>query len=384
MQTPVSLSKSDWSLHRKGVIDQARHAEKVKEAIKGNLADIVAEEAIVTSNGESIIKVPLRSLELPHFRYDEQKRQKVGQGEGDAGAGDKNANGTGQEKSAGGKQAGNEPGIDYFEAEVTIDDLADLLFEDLDLPNLQPKRDHEITADNIRYEDLRKSGIMNNLDKRRTVMQNIKRNAKAGVPRFHAIQPDDMRFRTWRQEITRESNAVIIAMRDVSASMGEFEKYISRSFYFWMVRFLRQKYSNVNIVFIVHHTEAREVDEETFFKLGESGGTRVSSAYQLALDTIQRRYDPELWNIYPFHFSDGDNWEDDNERSIELVKKLISICNIFGYGEIHRGGYAPLSTLMSTYSAINDDKFIGVTITGKKDVYPALRRFFHKRAVEAA
>src|SRR3990172_4464401 len=270
MHAPVSLSKHDWSLHRRGVMDQARHTEKVKEAIRGNLADIVAEEAIITSDGENIVKVPIRSLDLPHFRYDDRKRQQVGQGEGEGKGGDQPSDGAGQERAGGGKQAGNEPGIDYFEAEVTIDDLADLLFEDLDLPNLQPKRDHEITAENIRYEDLRKSGIMNNLDKRRTVMQNIKRNARAGDPRFHAIQPDDMRFRTWRQEVTRESNAVIIAMRDVSASMGEFEKYISRSFYFWMVRFLRQKYNDVKIVFITHHTEAKEVDEQTFFTLGES------------------------------------------------------------------------------------------------------------------
>ena len=90
--------------------------------------------------------------------------------------------------------------------------------------------------------------------------------------------------------------------------MGEFEKYITRSFYFWMVRFLRQKYDHVRIVFITHHTEAREVDEDSFFKLGESGGTRVSSAYQLAVDVIKERFDPQFWNIYPFHFSDGDNW----------------------------------------------------------------------------
>ena len=75
-------------------------------------------------------------------------------------------------------------------------------------------------------------------------------------------------------------------------------------------------------MFITHHTEAREVDEESFFKLGESGGTKVSSAYQLALDIIRERFDPQFWNIYPFHFSDGDNWGDsDNKVCMDLVHK---------------------------------------------------------------
>jgi len=170
-------------------------------------------------------------------------------------------------------------------------------------------------------------------------------------------------------------------MRDISGSMGEFEKYITRSFYFWMVRFLRQKYKKVEIAFIVHHTEAKEVDEEAFFKLGESGGTRASSAYELALDVIQKRYNPSRWNIYPFHFSDGDNWgETDNRKCVELVNKLLDVCNIFGYGEIQEGGASrPMSTLMNAFESITSPNFVGVTIKDRTDVYPALKEFFGKR-----
>jgi uncharacterized sporulation protein YeaH/YhbH (DUF444 family) len=174
-------------------------------------------------------------------------------------------------------------------------------------------------------------------------------------------------------------------MRDVSGSMGEFEKYITRSFYFWMVRFLRTKYDHVRIVFITHHTEAKEVEEEAFFNLGESGGTKVSSAYQLALDIVKDRYPPALWNIYPFHFSDGDNWgEVDNQRCLELVRQLLGMCNLFGYGEIQEGGRRSISTLMSAFQHIDDPKFVGVTITGKEEVFPALRRFFSTREVALA
>jgi uncharacterized sporulation protein YeaH/YhbH (DUF444 family) len=161
--------------------------------------------------------------------------------------------------------------------------------------------------------------------------------------------------------------------------MGEFEKYIARSFYFWMVRFLRTKYTNVEILFISHHTEAKEVTEHEFFTKGESGGTKVSSAYHLALNIIRERYSPSDWNIYPFHFSDGDNMFSDNRRCVELVDELISICNLFGYGQIKQGWY-PAGTLMSVYSQeIESDKFIAVTIEDKGDVYPALRSFFSLR-----
>lgn len=378
MAIPLSLSKHDWSLHRKGPADQARHNEKVKEAIKGNLGDIISEEAIITADGERIVKVPIRSLELPRFRYDEGKSDHVGQGTGESNVGDVlNENG-GQAGPGKGKGAGDEPGVDYYEAEITIDELATLIFEDLGLPNLQQKQNEEIDTETIQFQEIERKGILSNLDKRRTIMENIKRNAISHLePKFLGLKPDDLRFRTWRQEVRRETNAVVIAMRDVSGSMGEFEKYISRSFYFWMVRFLRQKYNNVKIVFITHHTEAKEVDEQTFFTLGESGGTKVSSAYKLAIDIVKERYNPERWNIYPFHFSDGDNWGDsDNRLCIDLVKQLLDKCNIFGYGEIQQvpHGY---STLMSAFSNLEDEKFTAITIRDKKDVYPALQKFFN-------
>jgi uncharacterized sporulation protein YeaH/YhbH (DUF444 family) len=170
---------------------------------------------------------------------------------------------------------------------------------------------------------------------------------------------------------------VIVAMRDVSGSMGEFEKYVSRSFYFWMLRFLRSKYEKVQVAFVTHHTEAREVDEETFFKQGESGGTKASSAYELALKLVRERYDPARWNVYPFHFSDGDNWGDsDNRRCVELVEELVGLSSAVGYGEIRQGGSRSTSTLMAAFQPITDPRFIRVQITQKEEVYGALRTFF--------
>jgi uncharacterized protein len=379
----MSVSQSDWTLHRKGFVDQHRHNEKIKEAIKQNLSEIVSREDIILSDGKTIVKVPIRSLEEYKFRFDHNKKDGVGQGQGGSKVGDVLGR-SGDDQGQGQGQAGEEPGYDYYEAEVNLEELAALIFEDLGLPNLEEKRDQALEAESVRFTDIRRNGIMSNLDKRRTILQNIKRNAMLGKARLGNLRSEDLRFKTWEREIRFESNAVVIAMMDVSGSMGEFEKYIARSFYFWMVRFLRTKYTNVEIVFISHHTEAKEVSEHEFFTKGESGGTKVSSAYQLALNIINERYAPADWNIYPFHFSDGDNMFSDNRLCVDLVHQLIDVCNLFGYGQIKQGWY-PAGTLMSVYTQeIEHERFVAVTIEDKEDVYPALQRFFSIREADRA
>ncbi len=372
----VSLEHQDWSLHRKGAIDQARHKRKVKEAIRENLADIVSEQSIITNDGRKIVKVPIRTLDEYRFRFDPNDQQQVGQGDGKSQVGDVLERYSQQQGPGQGQKAGDQPGVDYYEAEMTMDELAGMIFEDLSLPNLEEKRLQELESPAVRFTDIRKSGPFSNLDKRRTIRENLIRNAKQGTAHFGGLKNDDLRFKTWEQDVQRESNAVVMAMMDVSGSMGTFEKYVSRAFYYWMVRFLRTKYDNVQIVFIAHHTEAKEVTEEEFFTRGESGGTKASSAYRLALNLLQERYSPASWNIYPFHFSDGDNWPSDNELCLNLTSELIQSCNQFGYGEIRQGRYSYQSTLMHTFERLDNPKFISLTIGDKAEVYPALRRFF--------
>jgi uncharacterized sporulation protein YeaH/YhbH (DUF444 family) len=810
----MSIGQHDWSLHRKGPADQQRHQEKIKEAVRKNLGQIVSEESIILSDGQKTIKVPIRTLDEYRFRFDYSSGKHTGAGDGDSQVGDVigqagNPRGKGKQGQGPG-EAGDAPGGDYYEAEISIDELAAMIFQDLGLPNLVEKRQQELETEAVQFVDIRKTGILPNLDKRRTIKENIKRNAAKGDPHFHDVLPDDLRFKTWDQRIEYQSNAVVIAMMDVSGcftaghliemadgsyrdiadvavgdevacvdlrthqkttsrvettfckyvpgtlliktqdstlqataehrffvydeaanlivekdaadlapgdklilvnawgrggaesalrsatlsvdqayllgvllgdghlriptkagsygtylsisdesldrlhsyqqrflsafgvrgiiklkkgpdtrqrlnvnsaalvrdlaarypmltkrspqryiepslyreppevraaflrglfdaegtlaahtvmlvstsnllvkqikhllsywgiraritermqaptrmgnhviketrvyilainakdaivfqdvigfgcavkaaklatlvarqqagidamrskfimpfdwrarfdhlpratrtysyyqpgvhalsasqlrtiagdakalatdvheidqvlnrqllvstiksitavdepalaydfgvaehhnyivdgilshnSMGEFEKYIARSFYFWMVRFLRTKYQNVRIVFISHHTEAKEVTEEEFFHRGESGGTQVSSAYELALHIINERFPPSEWNIYPFHFSDGDNLPWDNDLCVQLVNKLMAVCNLFGYGEIREGYRGSTSTLMSAYNKIRDPKFVAVTISDKKEVYPALKKFFTER-----
>ncbi|MNV46443.1 hypothetical protein D3C71_1382760 [compost metagenome] len=170
-------------------------------------------------------------------------------------------------------------------------------------------------------------------------------------------------------------------MMDTSGSMGTFEKYCARSFFFWMTRFLRRQYEKVDIVFLAHHTEAKEVSEHDFFTRGESGGTICSSAYQKALEIIDSRYPPAKYNIYPFHFSDGDNLSSDNERCVKLIGELLNRSNIFGYGEVNQ--YNRSSTLMSAYKHIKNQQFMYHVIKDKKEVYQALRTFFSKKEATA-
>lgn len=373
------VSKENWSLHRKGYQDQQRHMDKVKEAIKNNLPDLISEENIIMSNGRDVIKIPIRSLDEYKIRYNYNKSKHVGQGDGDSKVGDtiaRDPSGQGQGKS--GNQAGDQPGQDYYEAEVSMAELEEALFRELELPDLQEKEKADIVTENVEFNDVRKKGLMGNIDKKRTILTALKRNATEGNPGIAPIYNDDLRFKTWNDVIKPESNAVILAMMDTSGSMGSFEKYMARSFFFWMTRFLRLKYETVEIVFIAHHTEAKVVTEEAFFSKGESGGTICSSAYYKALELIDEKYNPVRYNIYPFHFSDGDNLTSDNPRCLKLVDEIMDVSNMFGYGEVNpRNHY---STLMNAFKSISDPKFRHFILKDKKDVYHAMKHFFQKEA----
>lgn len=376
------LSQEDWSLHRKGHNDQVRHQEKVQEAIRNNLPDLITEESIIMSDGRDVVKIPIRSLDEYKIRYNYDKNKHVGQGQGDSKVGDIIArDGSPQEGPGKGQGAGDQPGEDYYEAEVTLMEIEEALFSQLELPNLQRKEQDENTVEAIEFNDIRKTGLMGNIDKKRTMMSAFKRNAMNGKPAFHPIVPEDLKFRTWNEVEKPESKAVVLAMMDTSGSMGIWEKYMARSFFFWMTRFLRTKYETVEIEFIAHHTEAKVVSEEDFFSKGESGGTICSSAYRKALSLINEKYDPYRFNIYPFHFSDGDNLTSDNARCVKLVQQIMKVSNMFYYGEVNQ--YNRHSTLMSAYKNIKDEKFKYYVLKQKADVFHAMKSFFSKKADKA-
>lgn len=385
MTQNYSLSNDAWDLHRRADRDRTRHNEKIREVIKQNLGDIISQQDIITADQGKIVKVPVRGLELPRFRFDPNDREHVGQGAGGTKPGDVIARAPSKDGKDGqgvGKQAGNEPGVDYYEAEFTVGEIAAMVFEDLHLPNLEDKGVKQILSEHAEFNTITRRGIASNLDRKRTLLEAYRRNSREGNQDLWQVREQDKRFKNYEIVTEPQRNAVVFAMRDVSGSMGEFEAYICRSFYFWMVQFLKTKYTNTEIVFITCHTEAKEVDEHRFFSLGDSGGTRMSSAYALALNIIEKRYNPREWNIYPFLFSDGYNWGD--QECVELVKKLLAISNLIGYGEIGSDGwqssfgFAPLGQAYEEAFKENKDVVL-VKINDKEDVWPALKKFFSKR-----
>ena len=180
-------------------------------------------------------------------------------------------------------------------------------------------------------------------------------------------------------DIRKESNAVVICMMDTSGSMDTLKKYLARSFFFLLCRFTEIKYRHVEIVFIAHHTEAREVNENDFFTKGESGGTLISSAYEKALEIIAARYHPALWNLYAFHCSDGDNFDNDNEAAVRGARRLCEVCNLFGYGEIKPYGHpAYESSMMTLFRELDAPNFSTVQIGGREDVWPSFKSLLSK------
>ncbi|MCA0983981.1 sporulation protein YhbH [Halobacillus yeomjeoni] len=369
------IAEDDWSLHRKGYDDQRRHQEKVKDAMNKQLPDLITEENIVMSNGKRVVKIPIRSLDEYKIRYNYEKNKHAGQGDGDSQVGDVVAQAPKQKGKPGdGDGAGDQAGEDYYEAEVSLAELEEALFKELTLPNLDEKEKDNIIHTDIEFSDIRKTGLTGNIDKKRTMLEAYKRNALSGESSFAPIYPEDIRFKTWNEKTKPHSKAVVIAMMDTSGSMGQWEKYMARSFFFWMNRFLRKNYETVEVEFVAHHTQAKVVSEDDFFSKGESGGTICSSAYRKALELIHTKYSPERYNIYPFHFSDGDNLTSDNKRCLALIEELIEVSQMFGYGEVNQ--YNRSSSLMQAYKSIDHPKFRHYILRRKADVFHAMKEFF--------
>ncbi|WP_227395863.1 sporulation protein YhbH [Jeotgalibacillus aurantiacus] len=369
------VSQEDWSLHQQGEEDQKRHQDKVQDAIKNRLPELITEENVILSNGKQIVKIPVRSLDEYKIRYDYGKKKHIGQGNGDSQVGDVIARGKKDEPGA--QEAGDQPGEDYVETEVSIEEIETALFAELELPDFERKEESEEISDGIQFNDIRPKGLVGNIHKKKTMVTAFKRNAMAGKAGFHPILPEDIRYKTWNDSITHESKAVVLALMDTSGSMGAFEKYVARSFFFWLVRFLKGKYAHVEMRFIAHHTEAKEVDQETFFSKGESGGTICSSAYKKALDMIKKEYPINRYNVYAFHFSDGDNLTSDNERCLPVIQELAEHCNLFGYGEVSQ--YQRQSSLMSVYKKTEHDRIRHTILRKKTDVLDALKFFLKQK-----
>lgn len=377
--------KDIWELRQPGRRDSQRHRERIRKAIRENLRELIAEENIISSDGKRRVKVPVRYLDMWRFKFGPNPKAKgVGHGEGDPG--DIIAK-EGKAKGKGGK-AGDQPGEEVYDEEVELAEIVDMMLEDLGLPWLERKENQvEIQTEDMVFHDIAEKGLPPNVDMKRTLLENLKRNSIAGKPSFGRIVPDDLRYRVWENMVEKHSNASVILIMDRSGSMTDDKKYIVKSFFFWMVSFLRLKYGNVEVVFIAHDTEAREVGEENFFAISDGGGTRISSGLELAKATIEARFPTSVWNNYIFSFSDGENWDTDNERCIALFRELLGMCQAVGYGEVSysdqfyswagwRGHWSTLhDAIKEAPDLVGEPRFLQAAIVKREDLYDCLRQF---------
>ena len=367
--------------------DRARHRQKIKDSIRENISDILSEESIIGRDRNKIIKIPIRSVKEYRFIYGENSAG-VAQGDGNQKPGDVVGKSDPGQQSVG-QGGGDQPGVDAFETDVTLEELINIMFDDLELPELEKKSLRQVvTEDAMKRKGRRKKGIRPRLDKKGTARNRIKRKFAVRGARGIDFDAENQRFPFHTDDFIYHhitptekemSNAVVFCIMDTSGSMGSVKKYLARSFYFLLYQFVRQKYQNVEVVFIAHHTDAKEVTEEDFFHKVESGGTYISSGYKKALEIIEARYHPSLWNVYAFHCSDGDNFYSDNERAVKAAEELCDVCNLFGYGEIKPSGSAYYSgSMVEVFSQIKRENFHMVTIEKKEDLWPGFKAFLTK------
>lgn len=372
-----------WKLKQRAKRDSDRQKKLVNDAIKKNGKDLITEYNIITSDGDKKIKIPIRFLDQYKFKYGKRK-DKSGVGQGlDVKPGEKYRIRKGSEKKKAAGKASNEEGQVSFDAEVTIDELVDILLEELNLPWMEPNKSSAIEVETEELSSVEKKGILPNLDLKKTLFENLKRNAAKGRAKIGGINEDDLRYRNWETEKEYHSNAAIYLMMDRSGSMSYEKTYIAKSFYFWMVQFLKRRYKNVSLVFVAHDSKAHLVTEEQFFGVASSGGTVCSSAFEMAYNHIQENHPPSTWNNYVFEFSDGDNWTEDNYLCLEYVNKLLPMVRAIGYGEIVLDNEPTpwLSEDRRLSSVLEDNikrtRFVSIKISSRDEVFDALKMFFN-------
>jgi len=361
--------------------DHARFKQIVRGKIRDNLRKYVTHGEMIGRKGGDLVSIPLPQLDVPHFRYGKNGSGGVSQGDGEVGS----SLGPGQPGDGTGK-AGADPGAHILEVEVTLDELAAILGDELQLPRIEPRGQANISQLKSRYTTVRRNGPESLRHFKRTYMQALRRQISSNsyVDREPRIVPirEDKRYRAATNVEQPQANAAIIYMMDVSGSMTDEQKAIVRTAAFWLDTWLRSQYDGVEQRYIIHDAAAKEVDEHTFYHTRESGGTRISSAYRVCGEMIARSFPPAEWNIYCFQFSDGDNWGEDNERSLEMLREtLLPQVNLFCYGQVE-SPYGSGEFLRSLQHAFRDKepKLVLAEIESKEAIYDALKCFLGKGA----
>jgi len=206
------------------------------------------------------------------------------------------------------------------------------------------------------------------------------KHLRAAIARIPWLDTFDLKYNLLVKQPIPRSKAVMFCLMDVSGSMDQATKDIAKRFFILLYLFLQRNYEKTEIVFIRHHTSAKEVDEDEFFHSRETGGTVVSSALKLMHAIIAERYSPDVWNIYGAQASDGDNWGDDSDNCRDLlIDNILPACQYYSYIEITPNEHQSLWRTYEEVKAEFPGKFALQHIIGVQDIYPVFRELFHKK-----
>lgn len=363
----VSLETSSLGIEP----DVRRFREIVKGKVREDLKDYITSDDIIAQHGQDVISVPVKEISLPRFVFGSNE-QGLGEGEGDG-------DGQGSPGQGKGRKGGTGEGKHAREEKFHIEELADLLGDELKLPRITPRLTSGLEEAVPRYQSISRHGPPSLRDHRRTFREALKRSIAEGTYDVNdpVVTPikEDFRYRAERLKPRPKTNAVIFYVIDVSGSMGELEKSLARNTAFWIDAWIDRQYKSTEKCYIIHDVHAKVVDRDTFFTTREAGGTAISSAYQVAKEQMATRFPPDEWNIYLFHFSDGDNSSQiDDARAVDLLKEsILPKANLFGYVEVgsHHGGGGFIRVLGSAFD--DEESVVLTTMNGRKDIIPAIK-----------
>ena len=398
----MSTFREHKTIADRAASDRSRHREKIEKAIKESIRDVVAEESIIGQSGKKKIRIPVKGIKEHRFVYGSNENNKhVGSAQGkEVKEGQRIGHRRRSQPNDGkGDKPGNKPGQEMYEVEMSLEELAGYLFNDLELPELEKKNFKFTTQEKMKRKGKRPYGIRPRLSKKETIKQKIRRK-KAAI-KTGAYDPDsderftfhesDLRYKHIAPVIKENTAAVVFFVMDVSGSMDKSKKYLARSFFFLLYQFINHKYSSVDVVFVSHTAQATEVNEQEFFTQVPNGGTLVSTGLHKVEEIIEKRYHPNNWNIYTFYCGDGDNWAIDNKEALAAFRRLKEVNQIMSYTEIGRirnhDGYGGIfqtgnvdKKLWDWTKLAEDKNFKRIRLQEHRDIWPAFKKLFGGRA----
>ena len=384
-KTSIKQGKAtDWyGLFSRGARDWLRHNDKVRDSVRERLPDLIAGADVISRPDNRTVRVPVKFLQHYRFHLLHQDKQ-AGAGQATPGqikAGDVLSYQPGQgEHDAAGKGEG---GLEFV-LELKVDDIVDWLWEELQLPNLEPKPGGAMVDDDYTREGWDKRGVRSRLDRRRTVKEAIKRRAiQPQAPRF---TDEDLRYRQLSRRQRPATSAVIFFMLDASSSMREPDRLLAKTFFFWVLQGLRRQYLKIETLFIAHTGRAWEFSEDEFFTVTAQGGTEASSAFKLALEIMKNKYSRERYNAYLFYASDGDNFASDDAAARHSLLQLAGLLNFSGYLEIIPAkDKSPRTRTGQLFADVlaRGPRGDSYQVADYEDIWPAIRAFLTQQALEA-